>query len=95
MIKMKDLKSKKIKGMKLGESNSDRCLIVKIVMLTVFTLLVVRMGYLQIYKFDEYKYKAENNRVKFVRNDALRGNIIDVNGEIIATNKIGYRLNYS
>ncbi len=94
MIKMKDLKSKKIKGMKLGESNSDRCLIVKIVMLTVFTLLVVRMGYLQIYKFDEYKYKAENNRVKFVRNDALRGNIIDVNGEIIATNKIGYRLNY-
>lgn len=63
-------------------------------MLTVFTLLVVRMGYLQIYKFDEYQYKAENNRVKFVRNDALRGNIVDVNGEIIATNKIGYRLNY-
>ena len=94
MIRMKDLKSKKIKGMKLGESNSDRCFIVKIVMLTVFTLLVVRMGYLQIYKFDEYQYKAENNRVKFVRNDALRGNIVDVNGEIIATNKIGYRLNY-
>lgn len=94
MIRMKDLKSKKIKGMKLGESNSDRYFIVKIVMLTVFTLLVVRMGYLQIYKFDEYQYKAENNRVKFVRNDALRGNIVDVNGEIIATNKIGYRLNY-
>ena len=48
----------------------------------------------RIYKGEEYKYKAENNRVKFVRVDALRGNIVDVNGEIVATNKIGYRLNY-
>ncbi len=93
-MKMKDLKSKRIKSMKLGEGNSDRCWIVKLAIVGVFFLLIVRMGYLQIYKFDEYKYKAENNRVKFVRVNALRGNIIDKNGEIVATNKIGYRLNY-
>lgn len=93
-MRMKDLKSRRVKNVRLGETNSDRCFFVKIGIIGVFFLLVVRMGYLQIYKGEEYKYKAENNRVKFVRVDALRGNIVDANGEIVATNKIGYRLNY-
>lgn len=93
-MRMKDLKSRRVRNVRLGETNSDRCFFVKIGIIGVFFLLVVRMGYLQIYKGEEYKYKAENNRVKFVRVDALRGNIVDANGEIVATNKIGYRLNY-
>lgn len=93
-MRLKDLKNKRMRNVRLGETNSNRCFIVKIAIISVFFLLVVRMGYLQIYKGEEYKYKAENNRVKFVRVDALRGNILDVNGEIVATNKIGYRLNY-
>ena len=93
-MRLKDLKSRKMKHVRLGENNSDRCWIVKIAIVGIFFLLVVRMGYLQIYMGEEYKYKAENNRVKFVRVDALRGNIVDANGEIVATNKIGYRLNY-
>lgn len=80
--------------MRLGETNSDRGMIFKISVIGAFFFLIVRMGYLQIYKGDEYKYKSENNRVKFLRVEALRGNIVDVNDEIIATNKIGYRLNY-
>ena len=93
-MRMRDLKSKRVKNVRLGETNSERCFIVKIAIIGIFFLLVVRMAYLQIYMGEEYKYKAENNRVKFVRVDALRGNIVDVNGEIVATNKIGYRLNY-
>lgn len=93
-MKLKDLKSKKIQNIKLGADDSSRFFIVKISVLIVFFLLLVRMAYLQLYMGDEYKYKAENNRVKFKRIEALRGNILDVNGEIIATNKIGYRLNY-
>lgn len=93
-MKLKDLKSKKIQNIKLGVDDSSRFFIVKISVLVVFFLLLVRMAYLQLYMGDEYKYKAENNRVKFKRIEALRGNILDVNGEIIATNKIGYRLNY-
>lgn len=93
-MKLKDLKSKKIQNIKLGADDSSRFFIVKISVLVVFFLLLVRMAYLQLYMGDEYKYKAENNRVKFKRIEALRGNILDVNGEIIATNKIGYRLNY-
>lgn len=93
-MKIKDLKNKKIKHAKIGDNDSERGLIVKITIILVFFSLVARMGYLQIYKADEYKYKAENNRVKFIRVEALRGNIVDVNGEIVATNKIGYRLNY-
>lgn len=93
-MKMKDLKSKKIKKMKLGEADSDRGMIFKLAVAGIFFLLIVRMAYLQIYMVDEYKYKSENNRVKFVRVEALRGNIVDKNNEIIATNKIGYRLNY-
>lgn len=93
-MRLKDLKNRKVKYAKIGETNSDRCFIVKIAIISIFFLLIIRMAYLQIYKGDEYKYKAENNRVKLVRVEALRGNIIDVNGEIVATNKIGYRLNY-
>lgn len=93
-MKLKDLRSKKVKYMRLGESNLDRGIFIKFFVILIFIMLVVRLGYLQIYKEDEYKYKAENNRVKFVRVDAVRGNIIDKNGEIIVTNKIGYRLNY-
>ena len=93
-MRLKDLKSRKMKHVRLGENNSDRCWIVKIAIVGIFFLLVVRMGYLQIYMGEGSKYKAENNRVKFVRVDALRGNIFDANGEIVATNKIGYRLNY-
>ena len=65
-MRMKDLKSRRVKNVRLGETNSDRCFFVKIGIIGVFFLLVVRMGYLQIYKGEEYKYKAENNRVKFV-----------------------------
>lgn len=78
----------------LGIDKSKRYLLTKIFILILFGILLIRLSYLQIYKGKEYKDKSTNNRVRFIRNSAIRGNILDSNGEIIATSKIGYRLNY-
>lgn len=85
---------RKSKFIILGVDKSKRYLVAKIFILILFGILVARLSYLQLYKGDEYKDKSTNNRVRFIRKDAIRGDILDVNGEIIATSKIGYRLNY-
>lgn len=85
---------RKSKFIILGVDKSKRYLVAKIFILILFGMLVARLSYLQLYKGEEYKDKSTNNRVRFIRKDAIRGDILDVNGELIATSKIGYRLNY-
>lgn len=85
---------KKSKFTILGIDKSKRYALAKIFILILFGILLIRLGYLQIYKGQEYEDKSTNNRVRFIRKEAIRGNILDANGEIIATSKIGYRLNY-
>ena len=93
-MKFKGLKNRGTRKIKLNDDLIGRCTIIKFILVGIFFLLTARLAYLQIYKEAEYKYKSENNRVKFERIEALRGNILDKNGEIFATNKIGYKLNY-
>ncbi|MFK4785430.1 penicillin-binding protein 2 [Fusobacterium sp. MFO224] len=85
---------KKSKFTVLGIDKSKRYALAKIFILVLFGILLIRLGYLQIYKGQEYEDKSINNRVRFIRKEAIRGNILDANGDIIATSKIGYRLNY-
>lgn len=93
-MKFKNTKNINTKKVQLEETFIGRCTAIKVILIGVFFLLTFRLAYLQIYRGKEYKYKSENNRVKFERIEALRGNILDKSGEILATNKIGYKLNY-
>ena len=56
--------------------------------------IIAKLLYLQVYKHDEYKEKADVSSTKFISEEAPRGNIYDSNGNVIATNKQTYALTY-
>ena len=56
--------------------------------------IVAKLLYLQVYKYDDYKEKADVSSTKFISEEAPRGNIYDSEGNVIATNKQTYTLTY-
>lgn len=85
---------KKELGIRIGNDSNFRNILFRGVVLGIFSLLGLRMFYLQVFQEEKYKYLSEKNRVKFRRVDAPRGNIFDSQGELIVTNSAGYRLVY-
>jgi len=81
-------------GMKLGGETEKRSIIFQVVVVIIFALLASRLFFLQVIKGEEYRERSNNNRVKLKRVEAPRGKIFDRNGELLATNKAGYRLLY-
>jgi len=57
------------------------------IFLIAISVLVLRLGYLQIVKGDEFKKKSENNSIRFRQIKPLRGLIMDRNGVILVDNK--------
>jgi penicillin-binding protein 2 len=63
-----------------------------LITLLLLCLLILRLGYLQIVKYEEFFEKSENNRIYKKVVDARRGRIYDRNGEIIARNRASYQV---
>jgi penicillin-binding protein 2 len=80
--------------LRLGIDHSSKPLFLKTLMTVMFCILVLRMGYLQIFQYQKYKKKSEMNRIKTRRIDSMRGKIYDKNGVLLVTNRTGYRLVY-
>ena len=57
------------------------------IMVAVFTIISLKLIYIQIYKHDDYEQKANNTATKFVSEKAPRGEILDQNGNVLATNE--------
>lgn len=66
-----------------------------ILMAVVFTVLISRLVYLQIYKYEDYKERADTTSTKFVSEKAPRGIIYDQNENVLATNTQTYTLTYT
>lgn len=66
-----------------------------IIVLLVFSLLVLRLGYLQIVKGDYYKSVAEDMGGKEILELSPRGEILDRNGIKLATNKQSFNIIYA
>jgi penicillin-binding protein 2 len=62
------------------------------VVLTVFSVLLVRLFYLQVLRHDHYHTLAENNRISIVPIIPNRGLILDRNGAVLAHNYAAYTL---
>lgn len=60
----------------------------------LLSTLIGRLYYLQIMKTDEYKTFSDSNRIKLFLIPPLRGNILDRQGSILASNKNYYRILY-
>lgn len=54
--------------------------------------LVMRLGYLQLWKHEEYSIQSDSNRIKPIINPAPRGTIYDRNDVPLTTNTNNYRL---
>jgi len=68
----------------------DRKNHVSIAFIIIFVLLGVSLYDLTIVHGDEYYEKSISNRIKKIELEAPRGEILDRNGKLLATNKIGF-----
>ena len=69
-----------------------RVAVMQIVVLVCFLLLLARLSYLQIVRHDELLEQAENNRTAVIPTVPPRGNILDRNGVVLASNYSAYTL---
>ena len=58
----------------------------------LISTLVLRLGYLQIFKYDEYTTKSDGNRIRSLVTPAPRGIIQDRNNQSLTNNNRNYRL---
>jgi penicillin-binding protein 2 len=58
------------------------------------SVLVMRLGYLQIIKGAEFKKKSENNSIRFRQIKPLRGLIMDRNGVVLVDNRPSFDVLY-
>ena len=70
----------------------SRAVIISVVIMAAFAMLVLRLFYLQVVRYDEFNEKAENNRTAIVPIVPNRGVIMDRNGIVLATNYSAYTL---
>lgn len=70
----------------------NRVLVVIVVVLTAFALLAARLVYLQVVRHDDLDEQAESNRTAIVPIVPNRGQILDRNGIVLATNFSAYTL---
>ena len=69
-----------------------RVLVVSVVVVVCLLLLASRLVYLQIFRHEDLKEQAENNRTAIVPIVPNRGLILDRNGIVLATNYSAYTL---
>jgi len=68
--------------------------IVIALLLIAISILLIRLGYLQIIRGAEFKQKSENNSVRFRKIKPLRGLIMDRNGVVIVDNRPSFDVLY-
>lgn len=85
MIVSKPTKKKKI----------SRYTVLSIIMLTIFAAITLRLLYIQVFNYNNYKEKADTTSTRFLSEVAPRGKIYDTNGTVLATNKQTYAITYT
>ncbi|GAA0069876.1 penicillin-binding transpeptidase domain-containing protein [Clostridium sardiniense] len=73
----------------------SRYTVLNIIMLIIFCIISLKLVYLQVYKHDDYEDRANQNATRFIAEKAPRGEILDKNGNVLATNKQTYTLTYT
>jgi len=69
-----------------------RVAIIGVAQAGLITALVARLGYLQIFKYEEYSTKSDSNRIRALISPAQRGIIVDRNSKALTSNRRNYRL---
>ena len=70
----------------------SRLLMANSVIIFVFSILLIRFFHIQVYGHNEYKIRADNNRIRAIPTAAPRGMILDRYGQILVDNSPTYIL---
>lgn len=62
----------------------------KIILIVIFSVLALRLAYLQLIQGSYFYAQAEDNRINFYTIGAPRGKIITADGKILVSNKMAY-----
>ena len=54
--------------------------------------IAARLAWLQLLHGPEYKAMADENRIRLIPRDPVRGRLLDRNGRVLATNRLTYQL---
>ena len=66
---------------------SRRATVLMGVAVAIFAVVFLRLWYLQVLSGDDFREQANDNRVREVRQQAPRGNIVDRDGKVLVANK--------
>ena len=69
-----------------------RLSVIAVFIFLCFGILATRFFWLQVYKYEDYAAKAEDNRISVVPVAPNRGLIVDRNGVVLARNYSAYTL---
>ena len=70
----------------------SRVMIASVFMIVMALLLIYRLFNLQIINYNYYTAEALGNQLHILPIQPIRGNILDRNGKVLATNELSYRL---
>lgn len=76
------------------KKKNSRYSVLYMIMFIMFGTIISKLFYLQVYKHDDYKEKADTSSMRFISEKAPRGNIYDSEGNVLATNTQTYVLTY-
>ena len=73
----------------------SRYTVLNIVMIILFTVFIFKLVYLQVYKHEDYKERADISSTRLISEKAPRGKIYDSEGNVLASNIQTYTLTYT
>ena len=77
------------------KKKTSRYTVLCIIMGLIFGTIILRLLYIQVFSYEEYKEKADVTSTRFVSDKAPRGKIYDQKGNVLATNKQTYTITYT
>lgn len=73
----------------------SRYTVLSIIMIAIFSVIILKLLYIQVFNYDEYKDKADVTSTRFISEKAPRGKIYDDKGNVLATNIETYTITYT
>ncbi|WP_459479252.1 penicillin-binding transpeptidase domain-containing protein [Clostridium saccharoperbutylacetonicum] len=83
------------KPIKRKKKKTSRYTVLCIIMGVIFTAIILKLVYLQVYNYQEYKERADITSTRFIADKAPRGKIYDDKGNILATSRQTYTITYT
>src|SRR5689334_9199704 len=69
-----------------------RVSLIQYLVLAVFLILGIRFYFLQVARHEDYRLRAENNRIREIPLIAPRGSILDRNGKVLVDNTPAFNI---